>query len=144
MDIVEALKKHFKTKTEITSLIGSGSAARVYYSAPKQGVKPPFIVLTVFDGESAEHLQGISGVASNRVEIDCCGSTPQQAYTLAEQVRLSIQTYRGTMQGLYVNGIISPGSYEREYEPPEKGSDVRRYWITRDYFCSYNETTTTI
>jgi hypothetical protein len=143
-DLVDAIKSHLKSKTQITGMIGAGAAARIYYEAPKQGVDPPFVTLFVFDGESYEHVGGIVGIAENRVQIDAYGANPQQAYDLAEFIRLSFQTYRGTAGGLRFHNVSATNSYERTFDRPEKGSDRRRYTFSRDYFCTYEESTITI
>lgn len=142
-DITSELITYLKTKTAITDLVGSGSAARIYYGDARQGVALPFIVMRVFDGESQEHLTGISGLATNRIEINCYGSTTSQAYNLAEAVRLApLQKYRGTMGTTYVNEVASPQGYARDFDQPTQGDNAKRFVFTRDYFLHYQEAKT--
>lgn len=141
-DIATEVVTYLKTISAVTDLIGTGSNARIWYGDAKQGASMPYIVIRVFDGESAEHLGGISGLATNRVEINCYGSTSSSAYTLAEAVRLApLQKYRGTMGSTYVNEVASPQGYSREFDPPSAGSNQKRFNFVRDYFLHYAEAT---
>lgn len=141
-DIAEELKTYLKTKTAITSLIGSGTAARIYTHEAKQAVAVPFIVFEVYEGTSNEHLTGISGIASNRIQIDAYAATSSGAYALAEAIRLApLQMFRGTMNTTFVNDVSSNGGYRRGYDRATQGGNQRRYWVSRDYIVTYIEPT---
>lgn len=136
------LKTYLKTKAAITTLIGSGTSARIYTQAPKQNATLPYIVYTVFLGSSEEHLGGITGMANNRIQLDCYGATEEAAYALAEAVRLApLQMFRGTMGSTYVHCVTSSEGSRAGYDRPEKGTDSRRYWHSRDYSITYAEAT---
>ena len=139
-EIAEELKTYLKTKPIITALVGAGTASRIYTHRSKQGVSLPYIVFEVFEGSSAEWINGISGIATNRIQIDCIAATAAAAYTLAEAVRLApLQMYRGTMGSTFVNGVTSNGGYEKGFDTPTTGGNQRRYWVSRDYIFTYAE-----
>lgn len=142
-DILTDLRAYLKTKSAITALIGSGDSARIYLHDAKEGAVLPFIILEIFEGESNEHLTGISGIASNRIQIDCYGVTATAAYNLAEAVRLApLQMFRGTMNNSSkVVNVTSNVSYRRGFDPPVAGSAQKRYWVSRDYIVMYTEAT---
>lgn len=141
-DILSDLRTYLKTKSAITNLVGTGDAARIYFHDAKEGATLPFIILEIFEGESNEHLTGISGICSNRVQVDCYGVTAAAAYTLAEAVRLApLQMYRGNMDTSKVNNVTSNVSYRRGFDPPVTGSAQKRYWVSRDYVITYTEAT---
>jgi len=141
-DILSDLRTYLKTKSAITSLVGTGDAARIYFHDAKEGATLPFIILEIFEGESNEHLTGISGICSNRVQVDCYGVTAAAAYTLAEAVRLApLQMYRGNMDTSKVCNVTSNVSYRRGFDPPVTGSAQKRYWVSRDYVITYTEAT---
>jgi hypothetical protein len=139
-DICTEVITYLKTKSAITTLVGAGSEARIYYGDAKQGVSLPYIVIRVFEGESAEHLNGISGIATNRVEINCYGSTSSEGYSLAEAVRLApMQKYRGMMGSTYVHEVASPQGYSRDFDTPSNGDNRKRFNFVRDYFIHHAE-----
>lgn len=134
------LKTYLKTISAVTDIVGSGTAARIYPHTAKQGVAMPYIVYETYPGESRQHLGGISGIATNRIEIICYAATSAAAYSLAEAVRLApLQMFRGTMGTTTVNGVSATPAYEFGFEPPVKGGAQKRYWISNDYFVTYAE-----
>jgi hypothetical protein len=141
-DIAEELKTYLKSISAVTDLVGAGTAARIYTHRAKQGVTLPYIVFQVYEGQSYEHLTGITGVAMNRVEVNCYAATSSAAYTLAEAVRLApLQMFRGMMNSTFVHNVTSDGGYERDFDPPDRGGNQRRYFVSRDYLITYEEPT---
>jgi hypothetical protein len=139
-DIAEELKTYLKTKVAITSKIGSGVAARIYTDLAKQNVELAFIVFEIFEGSSAECLNEIAGICSNRIQIDAYGATSDDAWELAESIRLApLQMYRGMMGDTFVNNVSSEPGYRRGYDQATKGGNQRRYWISRDFTFTYEE-----
>ena len=97
-DILDNLRTYLKTKTAITDLVGTTTAARIYIHEAKQDAALPFIVLHGFEGISEEWLSGIVGNCTTRVQVDCYASTRPGAYALAEAVRLApLQMFRGAI-----------------------------------------------
>lgn len=141
-DIADELKTYLKTITNITNLIGVGTAARIYPTRPAKPVALPYIVFEVFEGSSAEHLDGISGIAKNRIQLDAYAATSGAAHALAEKIRLApLQMYRGLMGSTFVNNTSSNGGYRRGSVPPVKGGHKLEYWVSRDYMITYSEPT---
>lgn len=139
-DIASELKTYLKSISAITDLVGTGTAARIYTHRAKQGVALPYIVFEVFEGTSLENLTEIDGMATNRIQVDAYAATSDGVYTLAEAIRLApLQMYRGTMNSTFVHNVTSNGGYERGFDPPTKGGNQRRYWISRDYIITYRE-----
>lgn len=141
-DIASELITYLKTIGGVTALVGTGTAARIYYGDAKQGVALPYVVVDLKSGTSHEHLNGISGLAMSRVEVNCYGATSAAAWALAEAVRLApLQKYRGTMGSTYVHEVASPDGYGKEYIPPVTGDNRKRFNFVRDYFVHYAEAT---
>lgn len=146
--LFDNLKVHLKTKSRITDKVGEGDDARIYKNRARQKVDPPYIVCFIFEGTSLEHLNGVSGLASNRVQIDCYADSSSAAFELSEDVRLNrngaggaLQMFRGTFGELYIHGIHSEDGYREGEDPPEKGSDKVRFWVSRDYIINHSEPT---
>lgn len=142
-DISSALKVYLKTKSAITDLVGSGTAARIFKRVPRQKTTLPFIVITLFEGISSEHLGGISGLAKARVQVDCYAATSAGSYALAELVRLAPLQGQGnlTMDSVNVRDVSSPSGYSDGDDPPYEGSSENLFYHSRDYFISYQEAT---
>ncbi len=137
------LKTYLKTKSSVTALVGVGAAARIYTHLAKQGVQLPYIVYEVFEGDSSETLTAIAGVAENRIQIDCYGKTEQEAYDLAEAVRLApLQMYRGQFGDAEALAVVSEDGYRLGIDKPTRGVNSRRYWVSRDFSITYREATT--
>lgn len=141
-DIADELITYLKTIKDVTDLVGSGVHARIYRYEAKQGVQLPYIIIETFEGTSAKHLNGITGIATNRAQVDCYGANTKKAYALAEAVRLApLQEYRGMMGDTFVNNVNSEGSYEFGRDKPTQGGNRNRYWVSRDYILTYQEAT---
>ena len=146
--LFDNLKSHLAGKSLITDQVGQGDDARIFRNRARQGAPTPYIVIEVFEGSSLEHLNGISGLAENRIQVDCFAGTSSAAYDLGENVRLTregngggLQMFRGTMAEIFVYGIQSEDGYREGDDPPEKGSDQPRYWHSRDYIINHSEPT---
>ena len=137
------LKTYLKTINAVTTLIGAGTVARIYQHSAKQAIAMPYVLIEVFIGTSNQHINGISGIATNRIQIDAYAATETEAYALAEAIRLApLQMFRGTMGATTVHGVSSTEGYESGYEPPVKGGNQKRYFFSRDYFVTYSEAVT--
>ena len=140
-DLEKMLTDYLKSITTVTDLVGTGDNAKIFLHEPKQGQNPPYIVFEIFDGTSAEDLQGAAGIASNRVQIDCYSLDKRQAYTLAERVRLNLQGHRGPIGNGFFNGVTSDQGYERGYDKPSAGANTKRFYVSRDYTIHHTEAT---
>lgn len=141
-NILEDVRTYLKTKTAITDVVGSGTSSKIYFYDAKQDVALPYIVLDNFAGGSEEHISGVSGIATNRIQIDCYSTTATLAYTLAELVRLApLQMYRGTAGSSTVVSTSSNGGYRQGADPPSYGGGQKRYWVSRDYIIQHREAT---
>lgn len=142
-DIADELKTYLKTKTAVTDLIGAGVAAKIYKDNPKQGIALPYISFEVFEDIDYEALAEIVGIVSARFQIDCYGATSSAAWTLAEAVRLApLQMYRGLMGTTMVKNVSAVDGFNQGIEPPVKGGNQRRYWVSRDYILTFEQAVT--
>lgn len=141
-NILEDVRTYLKTKSAITDVVGSGTAAKIYFYDAKQDIGLPYIVMDNFAGDSFENLSTISGIATNRIQIDCYSTTATLAYTLAELVRLApLQMYRGAAGSSTIVSVSSNGGYRQGADPPSPGSAQKRYWVSRDYIIQHREST---
>ena len=138
MDIGNTLIDYLKSKPAITDLIGSNGAARIWLDEARQGAQLPYIVIGVFEGPSEQHLNGVSGISTNRCQVDCFAANSKGAFDLAEAVRFApLQAYRGQIPGGFVNNVNADSSYRRGKETSEKGNKQKRFFAQADYLITY-------
>lgn len=126
-------------------LLGSASVvgavgARVYDSAPRQSAALPYIVVLENGSESPAQLDGLSaGVRETRFTIEVVDDDREDAYQLAELVRLWLEGYRGDADGEFVNSSVADGTPRVVCHQPRDKSDARRWAVARDYLIFHEE-----
>jgi len=90
--------------------------------------------------ETHDHsLDGGSGVARARIQVDTWSLDPEDAEHVAEEIRLVLQGYRGPLtEDVYAMSILLDNIAVLP-EPPEAGTDVWRHHIASDYMVIYRE-----
>lgn len=140
-DVRVGLRALVLGESAITAIIGSGAASRMYPVVLKQGVKDPSIVYQRISGVGDHHMQGASGLAQSRIQIDCWAASIDTATTLANLVKERIDGFRGSVQwdeNSPGNAIEFQGIFfdsEREGWDNEAGL----YRVSRDYAVFHEE-----
>ena len=125
-----------QTQTDITDVVG----AKIFSNRTKQGIAPPFMVLTQIEGEHVTHHGGPAGLARSRLQVDCYAETEAVVEALADAVRQLMDTFTGSMGTLDVRDCNLTG--ERDlYEEPTDASDVGKFRISMDFSIWHTETT---
>lgn len=141
-DLATDIRRYLKNVSAVTTLVGSGTAARIYEEDAKQGQALPYLVFFITPGDSYENLVSIDGIATHRVTVMAYAATRAAAFSLQEAVRLApLQHFRGTLGNRFVNSISSTGSEDYGRDEPTRGSNQRRYWCARDYVITHAEDT---
>lgn len=131
----KAVYTYLTSKSAITDLVGT----RVYpHHLPQSNTVYPALTIQLIDSQHVHHLQGASGVATARVQIDCWSDMLSEVVTLAEAVRNAMQGFSGTMDGVNVHFIQLAGT-RNVHEAPQDGSDNWTYRKTCDYMIKYTE-----
>ena len=136
------LVTYWKSVSAITALIGSSDSCRAWPDTAKQNQDPPFLVYTRAGGTSYQHLGGTSGARNTVLHVYCWGATRAAADSLAEAVRVAMQTgfARSTWAGVYVaNCDVEETQYDG-YDAPLDGSDLKRFWSRLVLRILHNET----
>jgi hypothetical protein len=128
-DIRPALRAFLLADAAIAAIV----AARVYPVVLPQGERGPSIVYTRVSGAGDHHMQGASGLARVRMQIDVWASTPDLAAPLANLVKERIDGYRGPMGAVPVQGVFFADERE-DYQP-----DIDMHRMSRDYLIWYDE-----
>ena len=132
------------TSTAITSIIGSGTAARFFpQDLPQAATMPAVAYETISD--IPDHCIGTSwgrsGFSRARIAIDCYAITATASRSLARTIMAYLSGPTGRLRGVYggVNffDAMIDSSARTEAESPTDGSDARRYVTTVDVIVSY-------
>lgn len=118
---------HWKTVAGITTLVGTGTSAKIWPHRPNQGTIPPYICFFRSDGGPIINLSGESGALRAVLHVYCYGTTFSQADSLARIVRTTTAAMRGTYSGNIVYRVECE-SIDDGWEPRQAGSDQIDFW----------------
>jgi hypothetical protein len=133
-DIRPALRSFLLADSSIATAV----AARVYPIKLPQGTTGASIVYNRISGGGDYHMQGLSGFAHHRFQIDAWASTANAATALADLIRDRIDGYRGDMGAdsppvVTVRGVFMVDQRE-DYD-----DEAKLHRMSRDYFIDFME-----
>ena len=106
---------------------------RCYPVALPQSPTYPLILYTKITGMRDHHLQGPSGHAHPRFQVEAWSKTYTEAKTLADAIRKALDGYSGTASGTVIRSCL----IESERDDYQKEIDVHR--VIQDYFTWHVE-----
>jgi hypothetical protein len=110
--------------TAVTAII----ADRLRPAGLSQDDPVPSADMRIAAGTHDHHIEGISGLVTSSVTFDCYGDDPETADDLASAMMYSgIAGYRGTLAGLFINGVQIISGPTQSVEGVNPGSQQRRY-----------------
>jgi len=130
IDAVEiALEDILTANSGVTALV----AQRVY--AMKMPQNPTYPLITYFrvSGPRVESMQGASGLASPRFQIDIWAKTYAETKAIARAVQLALEGYRATVGTVPVQGILFDSDRDLYESTPEL------YRVSMDFVIWHNE-----
>ena len=130
----------------ISTLVGGAVARadggdRIFAVKLPQRIKATSIVYRFISGVGDHHMQGASGLARPRIQIDCYAASLDDAWTLANAVKERIDGFSGSMlwgdnspeEAIVVQGIFM----QNEFEDYDEAAEL--YRVSRDYFVWFEE-----
>lgn len=138
--IEEGLYSYLSGKAAISALVST----RVYPMLVPQGATYPAISYQKISGNHVRALSGsTAGLANPRIQINCWARTYSAAKSLAEQVRLAMDGYAGSMGSESVNACFLMD--ERDQFEPSPGNEADRLYCTQlDFEVWHGETVPTL
>jgi hypothetical protein len=139
MSIKTALASHLVHSVAVSA----HSEERVYSVLARSKARMPRIVFTQISGEPARHLSAPSGLKQTMFQIDCWGSTPDEADNLADAVRSALDQYQGVLgHGKHTaTGVTVFISGPRDdFAPPADGGRVKKFRALLEAVIWYRET----
>ena len=133
-DIRPALRSFLLGSAPIAAVV----ASRVYPIKLPAGTTGASVVYSRVSGGGDYHLQGISGFANQRFQIDAWAPTADAATSLADMIRDRIDGYRGDMGSdspptVTVHGVF----FADQREDYDDAAKLHR--MSRDYFIVFKE-----
>lgn len=147
-DFSDDLKTYLKTVAGVTTLVGSGSAARIFRDVLREGASYPALVyLEGNGGLVATHLGGLAGHGQSLLHTLAYGSTRTQANSLDSAVFLALcgtdgLNMRGSVGNSWVHSI-RPTQRFFEYDASRDKAETPRYITRRVYVAWLIEATST-
>lgn len=134
--LTAALRAHLLSDAQIVAITGQ----RVFVGQAVQGNIGPHIIINTINEDQDYHLEGESGPAQARVQIDCWGLEVADVAQLGRLTRLRMSGYSGRVY----YGSMSPQAFvtikgiflqngREAYEPESK-----LYRNMRDYLVHYD------
>lgn len=108
---------------------------RVYPVRLPQGVKVASVVYTRISGETDYKMEGASGYARSRMQVDCWAPTVDAAAALANKVKDCLSGFAGAVgnPSVFIQGAFCTDERE-QYDDM-----VQMYGVSRDYFVHHEE-----
>lgn len=131
MSIEAAIFSLLTTDSSVSSLVGT----RLYPLLAPQDAATPFIVYQRVSASRWTSLEGPSGMAQPRIQIDAYTSTYAAAKTLATAIREKLSGYRGTVAGTRIGGI----TLITDQDLIENEKDPKLYRVSMDFMVTHDE-----
>ena len=130
MSVEKVIYSKLSGDSDVSGLVST----RIYPVNLPQKPTYPAIVYTRISGERTYSFDGASGLTSQRFQIDSFASTYSGAKDLSNKIRSAINGFRGTVSGIFVQGIFL------ENDSDIFDDDFNIYRVSCDYFIHYKET----
>lgn len=136
-DVIKSVRQYLLTKSAITDLVSQ----RIEMKRLRQNATVPAIVMRI-NSESYDHaLDGLAGIVSTRINVECYASTSEIARTVADSVIwCGIGAIKGSYTGLNIRSVMVEDG-RREYEDDDtSGGDSQRHVCTFDLMVHWLKT----
>lgn len=146
-DISDEIKTYLKTVSAVTTLVGAGTASRIFRDTLRQGATLPAIVLVeAGGGEVARSLTSLSGAQQINLHVYCYGATRSSANAVDAAVFSAFcgstgLNGRGTMGTTGVLDIDPIGRFYEQDNSQDKQESPQ--YITRRVYLMWHVMATT-
>ena len=113
--VEEALKTRLEGHAGLAALVGT----RIYPVRRPQNATLPAVTYQKVGGLSEQTHGGASGLAASRFQFDVWAATYSSASAVAEQIRVALIGFRGTVDGVEIGGVLHRG--DRDLPDPLTG-----------------------
>lgn len=139
----QALCSYILTKSSVTSLIGSGSNARLFALVLPQSCNladGAAATYRIISSTETSTLADRAGIVQSRVQITAYANTLAAAMALARAIKnCGITTLKGLSGGVDFRGVMIEEGINTYEESPTDGGETWRYIAEFDLRVSYLE-----
>lgn len=127
--ILSALRAYLVQVTAITTLLGTGYAARIKPSQIEQGIAGDHLTLHRLDTRDIRKLHGETFTFHDSdVQINVWARDVQDRENLAEQVRIAMRRFTGEWGGVQIRSVEKTGDHDDDFDEQDGGEG--RDWRT--------------
>lgn len=120
-------------ETNITAIVGT----RIYPHFRDQESALPAVSFRTISKPHVHNLSGSAGCSRARVQIDSWASDLATCLNLAEQIRLSLQGFRGNMSGTTIGSCLLDN--EAHLHERNAGEQFGTFHIASDFLLIFDE-----
>lgn len=121
----EDLRALLTGDTALTALVST----RIYWSAIPQNATDPAVVMYLISGGHLYHMQGVSGLTGNRVQIDVRAVSQTSAWAVSRAIKDRLSGFRGGQGDTEFAGIF----LDSERQGSETPKNVTYYTASMDF-----------
>lgn len=134
MAIKDGIRTLLLAQSSITTLapaqtVGGKSYSAVFVDKVKQGIKPPYIVISRVSADEHGTLTNTTGIKQTEIDIDCFEYTEPLAEALATAVSDYFKDYSGAAGGDTIDAVHWVNTQDFENQE-ENGADQWRHAVT--------------
>lgn len=107
---------------------------------PQGAGTDPAVTFMVISNVRGKDLDGSTGTARARVQIDCWSEDVAVCVALSRIVRLKWDGFRGTLGSVTVTGAFPDNEFDLTEDMPRGSDTVPVHHIATDWFFHYRET----
>ena len=131
--IENAIRGRLLDSTGVTALIGSSSSARAYHLRLPEGVTLPAVTYQRISRVGFPDYAGDTDLATRRIQVDSWAGTGESAASLGEEIRKSLDGFRGTVATVAIRGAFLVDEAQ-EYEV-----ETGLHRLRQDFMVSHSE-----
>lgn len=142
--IDEGLRTLLLAQAGITALVPSQTVNRVtvpsiFVDNAEQGAEPPYVVITITDGDAMLTLDGTyhDTLREAEVDIDCFSYDRTEAATINTTIRQFLDDYSGAAGASDTIKAVLHDTPVPGYDYPAEGADTKFYYMTTTYTIQY-------
>lgn len=134
MALESELVKRLRADATVAGLVG----LRIFAGMARAGEPLPRITYQRISGPRLHLLDGLPGIAQPRIQFDCWAARYEDAKSLADAVRISLDDFRGVLGTHTVQGIFMQDERDLS-EPPSHAEGLGIFRVSQDYLVWHTE-----